>query len=147
MNSLPPRILRPFAIAAALLPSACTPGGDAPLSPSPAPSQTAPAPAASAPVSPARAVPLVVSDLYVDAIAEPDEGSPPLVVVFTAIVEDHSGSYGCRWDFGDGSPPSNETNPTHTYEREGDFIITLSCRDEKGLEGDAEIDVTVYEFD
>ena len=144
MSPFSSRILRPVAVAAAPMPAACTPSGEAPP---PKASQTPAPEAVSAPAAAPKAVPLVVSDLYVDAVAEPDEGSPPLAVVFTAIVEDHSGSYTCRWDFGDGSPPSNETNPEHTYEREGDFIVTLSCRDDKGLEGDAEIDVTVYEFD
>jgi len=30
------------------------------------------------------------------------------------------------WDFGDGSPPSNQTNPTHSYEENGTYTVTLT---------------------
>lgn len=93
------------------------------------------------------AVPIIIDELYVDAEAEPDEGTPPLIVMFSSIVEDHTGEVTCEWDFGDGSPKSNELNPKHTYEKEGDFIVILVCKDSKGVEGETEIDVTVYEYD
>lgn len=93
------------------------------------------------------AVPIIIDELYVDAEAEPDEGTPPLIVMFTSIVEDHTGDYTCEWDFGDGSPKSSELNPKHTYEKEGDFIVVLVCKDSKGIEGETEIDVTVYEYE
>lgn len=92
-------------------------------------------------------MPIIVDELYVDAEAEPDEGTPPLIVLFTHIVEDHTGDYTCEWDFGDGSPKSNELNPKHTYEKEGDFIVILVCTDSKGVKGETEIDVTVYEYE
>lgn len=93
------------------------------------------------------AIPILVDELYVDAEAEPDEGSPPLTVMFTSIVEDYTGDYTCEWDFGDGSPKSTELNPKHVYEKEGDFIVLLTCKDSKGIQGETEIDVTVYNYD
>lgn len=32
-----------------------------------------------------------------------------------------------QWDFGDGSPPSNGQNPTHTYTQTGPFTVTLTA--------------------
>jgi hypothetical protein len=32
---------------------------------------------------------------------------------------------GYDWDFGDGSPHSNEASPTHTYPSDGDYIVVL----------------------
>lgn len=106
-----------------------------------------PYPPASEGAAQPTAMPIVVDELYVDAEAEPDEGTPPLIVLFTSIVEDHTGDYTCEWDFGDGSPKSSDLNPKHTYEKEGDFIVILNCTDSKGVKGETEIDVTVYEYE
>ena len=35
-------------------------------------------------------------------------------------------------------------NPTHPYEKVGDYVATLRCKDSKGIEGETEIDVTAY---
>lgn len=121
---------------------------------------TAPAPAPAAPAAPAGQPPqakqpaaqaspgatmaMIVDELYVDAEADPDEGQPPLTVKFTSTVEDATGAVTCDWDFGDNTPHSNEMNPTHVYQEEGDFVVTLKCKDSKGIEGETEIDVTVY---
>jgi hypothetical protein len=32
-----------------------------------------------------------------------------------------------EWDFGDGSPPISEKNPTHTYTKAGQYTVTLSA--------------------
>lgn len=85
-----------------------------------------------------------VDELYVDAEADPDEGQPPLKVKFTSTIEDATGAVSCEWDFGDGSAKSTEMNPTHTYEKVGDYVATLRCKDSKGIEGETEIDVTAY---
>ncbi|MEW6267974.1 MAG: PKD domain-containing protein [Thermodesulfobacteriota bacterium] len=114
------------------------------------PAASAPAPAAPAPGQPAQApapgatMAMVVDELYVDAEADPDEGAPPLTVKFTSTVEDATGAVTCNWDFGDGTPASTEMNPTHVYQAEGDFVVTLKCKDSKGIEGETEIDVTAY---
>ena len=36
-----------------------------------------------------------------------------------------------EWDFGDGSPTSSETNPTHVYEEAGDYTVTLTVTDNR----------------
>ncbi len=119
----------------------------------PAPAPTAPPAQAGQPpqaqqpaaqASPGGTLEMVVDELYVDAEADPDEGQPPLTVKFTSTVEDATGAVTCEWDFGDNTPKSNEMNPTHVYQTEGDFVVTLKCKDSKGIEGETEIDVTVY---
>jgi hypothetical protein len=32
-----------------------------------------------------------------------------------------------RWDFGDGSPPSTEIHPRHSYDRPGRYLVTLTA--------------------
>jgi PKD repeat protein len=122
-----------------------------PESAPPAPT-AAPAPAAAdagqppaAPPAAANQPALDVDELYVDAEADPDEGSPPLTVKFTSTVEDATGAVTCEWDFGDGTAKSTEMNPTHTYDKVGDYVAALRCKDSKGIEGETEIDVTAYE--
>ncbi|HEY8514121.1 MAG TPA: PKD domain-containing protein [Candidatus Binatia bacterium] len=116
----------------------------------PASAPSAAAPAAPAPGQPAQApapgatMSMVIDELYVDAEADPDEGAPPLTVKFTSTVEDATGAVTCTWDFGDGTPASNDMNPTHVYQAEGDYVVTLKCKDSKGIEGETEIDVSVY---
>lgn len=116
------------------------PATEATAAPAAAPGQPAQPPAAAAPADDA----LMVDELYVDAEADPDEGTPPLTVKFTSIVEDATGAVTCDWDFGDETPHSTELNPTHVYQNEGDFVVTLKCKDSKGIEGETEIDVSAY---
>ena len=82
-------------------------------------------------------------ELYVDLEGDPDEGPPPLTVKWTSTVEDGTPPYTYKWDFGDGSPPSSEANPTHKYEKEGEFTATLSVTDSKGVTGSEEYDILV----
>ncbi len=42
---------------------------------------------------------------------------------------------GYTWDFGDGSPPNNATNPSHTYTYPGSFSVTLNVIDTVGCIG------------
>lgn len=52
---------------------------------------------------------------------------------------------GWRWDFGDGSTPSNEQHPTHTYTAPGKYtvkLVTTSGRDCVSIETAQEIVVT-----
>jgi cytochrome c len=86
-----------------------------------------------------------VDELYVDAEADPDEGPPPLAVKFTSTVEDATGAITYEWDFGDNTPKSTEANPSHTYQKAGDYVAVLKCKDSKGIMGETEIDVTVSE--
>ena len=114
----------------------------------PAPSADTPAeapPAEAPPPAEGGAPPLVVTELFVDVEAVPDEGSPPLAVQFTAMVEDNTGAVECEWDFGDGSPKKKGTSPTHVYSTVEDYEIIVRCTDEAGVEGEGEIDVFVEE--
>lgn len=113
--------------------------------PAPAPMAAVPVPGQPAPAATAASAPdTAVDELYVDAEADPDEGPPPLTVKFTSTIEDATGAVTCDWDFGDGTPHGADLNPSHVYQAEGDFVVTLKCKDAKGIEGETEIDVTAY---
>lgn len=45
------------------------------------------------------------------------------------------------WDFGDGSPTSNQRNPTHTYSKNGNYTITLNYTTINGCKGTARYSV------
>ena len=82
-------------------------------------------------------------ELVVIAEAEPDEGAPPLKVQFTGSVEeDEGGPWKYEWDFGDGNK-STEQNPSHTYQKVGEYTATLTVLDQKGNKGTDEIDIFV----
>jgi PKD repeat protein len=51
-------------------------------------------------------------------------GAAPLTVSFTDTSTGNPTAW--SWDFGDGSPPATEQNPTHTYERAGSYTVTLT---------------------
>ena len=82
-------------------------------------------------------------ELYVDLDADPDEGAPPLTVKFTSTIEDAAPPLTYKWDFGDGSPAGTEANPTHVYQKAGEFTATLNVKDSKGISGSEEVDILV----
>lgn len=66
--------------------------------------------------------------------AEPTSGVVPLDVRFkdqTTLAETVA-RY--EWDFGDGSPASNERNPSHRFEKEGSYTVRLKITNNKGDE-------------
>ena len=86
-------------------------------------------------------------ELDVIAEAEPDEGAPPLKVQFTASVEEETGGpFSFSWDFGDGTK-STDQNPSHTYEKVGEYTATLTVTNQKGNKGTDEIDIFVETAD
>jgi PKD repeat protein len=113
-----------------------------------APSTTTPAVAKSTAQSPpttAAGTEAEEDEYELDVIAEadPDEGAPPLKAQFTASVEEESGGpFTFKWDFGDGST-STEQNPSHTYDKVGEYTATLTVTDQKGHKGTDEIDIFV----
>ena len=116
----------------------CSKGDEqAPTAPSPAAALGTPLGAAP---SPADDLP---DELYVDLEGEPDEGPPPLTVKFMSEVDDGTPPYSYHWDFGDGSPAGTDSGPTHVYEKEGEFVVTLTVTDSKGLKGAEEYDILV----
>jgi len=58
-----------------------------------------------------------------------DEGDAPLEVHFTGegMCTDADGKF--TWDFGDGSPPTHEQNPTHVYTQAGTYTATVTLED------------------
>jgi hypothetical protein len=107
----------------------------------------------------ATAVPTVLptqaaaeADPYEDSLVllaegEPDTGPAPLTVQFAveSLVVDEISGPRYTWDFGDGSPKSNEANPTHTYEKAGEYTATIGIVDASGERGWDEVDIYVEE--
>jgi hypothetical protein len=58
--------------------------------------------------------------------ASATEGLPPLTVTFAG-----GGGARTRWDFGDGTT-SDDSNPTHTYQKPGLYCVTLTVTDPDG---------------
>ncbi|TND09004.1 MAG: PKD domain-containing protein [Bacteroidetes bacterium] len=61
----------------------------------------------------------------------PLQGCAPLPVTFTNLSAPANNPT-CLWDFGDGSPVSNNCNPTHIYTQVGCFDVTLTYTDDNG---------------
>jgi PKD repeat protein len=125
----------------ALVAAACTQSSEKPAAKATA---TAAAVAAT-PIAqaPAAQAPAPAEELYVDLEGDPDEGAPPLNVKWTSTVEDGTPPYTYKWDFGDGTAASTEANPSHVYQKEGEFTATLTVNDSKGLSGSEEYDILV----
>ena len=82
-------------------------------------------------------------ELDVIVEGEPDEGAPPLTVKFQGYVEeDEGGPWKFAWDFGDGAT-STEQNPTHIYQKEGEYTASLTVTDSRSYTGSDEIDIFV----
>jgi len=62
--------------------------------------------------------------------AAPDSGCPGMEVTFSPI--DYGGITGWSWNFGDGSPGSSDSNPTHPYDTAGEYSCTLTVTGECG---------------
>ena len=135
---------------AALFVAACTkteqPAAKATATPAAAAVAASPAAQPAAPPAQGQAQ-APADELYVDLEGDPDEGPPPLTVKWTSTVEDGTPPYTYKWDFGDGSAASAEANPTHKYEKEGEFTATLSVTDSKGVTGSEEYDILVEKED
>jgi hypothetical protein len=102
-------------------------------------------PAAAPDVIPPEAPANNEDDCIVVADANPDYGPPPLAVAFSAEAECSGGQTKYDWDFGDGSPHSNETNPSHTYTKAGEYTATVTVSGRGEATANDEIDVTVEE--
>ena len=62
-------------------------------------------------------------------------GLAPLTVSFTSEASDPEGQpLTYEWDFGDGSPASDEEDPVHTYTEFGTFTAELTVTDPEGHE-------------
>ncbi|MGB0651658.1 MAG: PKD domain-containing protein [Thermoplasmatota archaeon] len=64
--------------------------------------------------------------------SDPEPANPGSEVQFTDESTDNDGNIeSWHWDFGDGTT-SNEQNPTHTYDEEGDYTACLTVTDDDG---------------
>jgi len=79
--------------------------------------------------------------LTAEFIGTPTTGEVPLRVQFADLSRGKVLNY--RWDFGDGSPPSNETNPVHIYANPGKYTVKLEVF---GLATEAAIEKKSYIF-
>jgi hypothetical protein len=84
-------------------------------------------------------------DCIVVADADPDYGPPPLAVTFSAEAECNAGQPTYKWNFGDGSAPGTEANPTHTYAQPGDYTASVTITGPSGSTASDEVDITVEE--
>ena len=77
--------------------------------------------------------------------ADKDSGGVPLMVTFSSAgSEDPDGdALTFEWDFGDGSEPSTEANPTHTYTEPGTYTAQLKVTDATGKTGTSTVVITV----
>lgn len=131
---------------AVLSATSCTPSENK-TSAAPSPiTATSPAQAAIAPAaSPGAEADAEEGDeiLMVWAEAEPDEGTPPLEVQLKADVSGGVGERKVKWEFGDGSPASNEVNPKHRYEKPGTFRASVEVSDASGDSDSDYVDIEI----
>jgi PKD repeat protein len=111
----------------------------------PAAAPVATAPSAAAAGATAAVVPEQGTevDCFVIVDAEPDFGAPPLTVHFSTETDCTGSPVTFSWDFGDGTKGGNEPNPTHKYEKAGDFVAVVTTTAPDGGSGTDEIDITV----
>jgi PKD repeat protein len=78
------------------------------------------------------------------ADASVEDGTAPLEVQFTSegMCTDAEGTF--TWDFGDGSPPTRNPNPTHTYASAGIYTARVTLQDpENKVKDSDEVPITV----
>jgi PKD repeat protein len=116
-------------------PSPAAPAAAAPAAPAPA--------AVASPAAAAAAEEEAEEILMVWAEADPDEGAPPLEVQLKADVSGGVGERKVKWEFGDGSPASTETNPKHRYEKAGTYRASVEVSDASGDSDSDYVDIEI----
>jgi hypothetical protein len=88
-------------------------------------------------------------DIVLVGDADPDSGEVPLRVHFSvdAVLDEELNQPTFTWDFGDGSPPSHERTPEHTYTKPGDYLATVRVENKTGERGWDEIDIEAEAHD
>lgn len=74
----------------------------------------------------------------------PDSSCAPATLEF---VNTTSGGETFTWDFGDGTPTSNEITPTHTYEVAGEYDVYLQAVDNNTCNKTHDTTITIHVFD
>ncbi|MFV2145033.1 ThuA domain-containing protein [Isoptericola sp. G70] len=79
------------------------------------------------------------------ASADVTSGPAPLTVQFSSEGTRHPNDepISLQWTFGDGSDPSTEANPSHTYTEEGSYTAQLTVTDDSGQTGVANVTIVV----
>lgn len=78
----------------------------------------------------------------IDISADETQGCAPLTVNFTDLSTPQDSLISWQWDFGDGSPFSNQPNPTHTYTQPGSYLATLTVTTNSGCQHSQVIQIT-----
>jgi len=94
----------------------------------------------------AEAAPAAVDargDWIIWADGEPWDGPAPLTVEFECDLMEEVPNPKYEWDFGDGSPKSNEPNPKHTYEKVGQYTAVCRVTDPSGGAGEDSVVIDV----
>lgn len=86
-------------------------------------------------------------DLVLLAEGDPDWGEAPLTVKFRveSLIMDQMNEPKFTWTFGDDSAESHEATPVHTFEKPGNYAVTIKVVDATGETGWDELDVEVVE--
>lgn len=89
----------------------------------------------------------VLEKLLLDVNAEPDVGTAPLKVEFSADTYegDEAKDPVYTWDFGDGSPEEKGAKVKHTYKKPGDYEVEVRVKDATGRRGSDMLYITVEE--
>jgi len=97
------------------------------------PAKEAPPPKAGvAPPAPPAAVQgeeEVVEAMLVLLTADVDEGKAPLKVKLETEIDGGKAPYTYLFTFDDGSPPSTEASPSHTFEKPGMYEVRVTVKD------------------
>ncbi|WP_202929055.1 PKD domain-containing protein [Chitinophaga agri] len=80
-----------------------------------------------------RYVNVVKPEVYVyTSVAQGCEG---MSTAFSSYISTNDSIVGFEWNFGDGSPVSTEATPSHTYDHEGTYPVTLTYTTANGCKG------------
>ena len=88
---------------------------------------------------PSISIPLAV----VSVTPSVTQGLSPLTVSFSTDVVGSLTPYSFRWSFGDGSPNTNSTKPSHTYVTAGNYTVGVLVTDKSGVQSVASTQVMV----
>ena len=145
------KVLLAIGVAGLALLSGCGGCGKEAPPAAPTPVPTAPPTVAAAAAKPAvppgeksaASKPVDTDNLLIWADVDPDEGPAPLKVKLDVDPIEEIDGARYTWDFGDGSPPSNEMKPEHVYEKPGTYTARVKVTDSAGMTGDDSTEIVV----
>lgn len=84
--------------------------------------------------------------ISLDAVAASSStsGAFPLAVDFTATAQGGVPPFSYQWNFGDGTPVSTVQDPSHTFNRSGSYLVTLTITDSLGHRATSTLTVIVH---